>query len=108
LFKNLITSGKIPQDISGPVGIAVLTNQAATLGFIYLLQLVAIISLNLAVLNLIPFPALDGGRLLFLGIEKIKGSKVNPKIENAIHSAGLVLLLALVMLITYKDIIKLK
>jgi len=108
LFKNLITSGKIPQDISGPVGIAVLTNQAATLGFIYLLQLVAIISLNLAVLNLIPFPALDGGRLLFLGIEKIKGSKVNPKVENAVHSVGIVLLLALVILITYRDIIKLR
>ncbi len=108
LLKNLITSGTIPRDISGPVGIAVLTNQAAALGFIYLLQLVAIISLNLAVLNLIPFPALDGGRLLFLGIEKIKGSKVNPKIENAIHSVGIVLLLALVILITYKDILKLK
>jgi len=108
LLKNLITSGKIPQDISGPVGIAVLTNQAATLGFIYLLQLVAIISLNLAVLNLIPFPALDGGRLLFLGIEKIKGSKVNPMVENAIHSIGLILLLALIILITYKDILKLR
>ncbi len=108
LLKNLITSGKIPQDISGPVGIAVLTSQAATLGFIYLLQLVAMISLNLAILNLIPFPAIDGGRHLFLGIEKIKGSKINPKIENAIHSIGLVLLLALVMLITYKDILKLK
>jgi len=108
LLKNLIISGKIPKDIAGPVGIAVLTNQATTLGFIYLLQLVAIISLNLAVLNLIPFPALDGGRLLFLGIEKIKGSKVNPKIENAIHSIGIVLLLALVMLITYRDIIRLK
>ena len=108
LLKNLITSGKIPQDISGPVGIAILTNQAATLGFIYLLQLVAIISLNLAVLNLIPFPALDGGRLLFLGLEKIKGHKVNPKVENAIHSVGLVLLLALIMLITYRDILRLK
>jgi len=108
LLKNLIISGKIPKDIAGPVGIAVLTSQAATLGFIYLLQLVAIISLNLAVLNLIPFPALDGGRLLFLGIEKIKGSKVNPKIENAIHSIGIILLLALVVLITYRDILRLK
>ncbi len=108
LLKNLVISGKIPQDISGPVGIAVLTSQAATLGFIYLLELVAVISLNLAVLNLIPFPALDGGRLLFLGIEKIKGSKVNPKIENTIHSIGLVLLLALIVLITYRDILKLR
>jgi len=108
LLKNLIIAGKIPKEISGPVGIAVLTSQAATLGFIYLLQLVAIISLNLAVLNLLPFPALDGGRLLFLGIEKIKGSKVNPKIENAIHSIGIILLLALVVLITYRDILRLK
>ncbi|MEK7578165.1 MAG: RIP metalloprotease RseP [Patescibacteria group bacterium] len=108
LLKNLITSGKVPQNISGPVGIAVLTNQAADLGFIYLLQLVAMISLNLAVLNLIPFPALDGGRLLFLGLEKIKGSKVNPKIENAIHSIGIILLLSLIVLITYKDILRLK
>ena len=108
LLKNLIISGKIPHNVSGPVGIAVLTNQAVTLGFIYLLQLVAMISLNLTVLNLIPFPALDGGRLLFLGIEKIKGSKVNPKIENAVHSIGIILLLILVILITYKDILKLR
>ena len=107
LIKNLIFTGKVPQGITGPVGIAVLAGQATTLGFVYLIQLVALISLNLAVLNLIPFPALDGGRLLFLGIEKIKGSKVNPKIENAIHSFGIVLLLALVALITYRDILKL-
>ena len=107
LVRNLITAGKIPQEIAGPVGIAVLAGQAINIGFIYLLQLVALISLNLAVLNLIPFPALDGGRLLFLGIEKIKGSKVNPKIENAIHSIGIVLLLTLVALITYRDILKL-
>jgi len=107
LIKNLITVGKIPQEIAGPVGIAILAGQATALGFVYLLQLVALISLNLAVLNLIPFPALDGGRLLFLGIEKIKGSKVNPKIENVIHSVGIVLLLALVVLITYRDILKL-
>ena len=107
LIKNLMVSQKIPQEVAGPVGIAVLAGQAINLGFVYFLQLVALISLNLAVLNLIPFPALDGGRLLFLGIEKIKGSKVNPKIENAIHSIGIVLLLALVVLITYRDILKL-
>ena len=107
LIKNLLTNGKIPQEVAGPVGIAVLAGRATALGFIYLLQLVALISLNLAVLNLIPFPALDGGRLLFLSIEKIKGSKVNPKIENAIHSIGIILLLFLAVLITYRDILKL-
>ncbi len=108
LFKNLLFQGRIPQELSGPVGIAVLTNQAANLGFIYLLQLVAIVSLNLVILNLLPFPALDGGRLLFLAIEKIKGSKVNPKIENAFHSIGLVLILVLFVLLTYRDILRLK
>jgi len=107
LIRNLLVFQKIPQEIAGPVGIAVMAGQATALGFIYLLRLVALISLSLAVFNLIPFPALDGGRLLFLGIEKIKGSKVNPKIENAIHSIGIVLLLALVVLITYRDILKL-
>jgi len=108
LLKNLAVSGKISQDVSGPVGIAVLTNQAATMGLIYLLQVVAVISLNLSVLNLMPFPALDGGRLLFMGIEKIKGRKVSPKIENAVHSAGMILLLILALLITYRDILRLK
>ena len=108
LFKNLLFQGKVPQELAGPVGIAVLTNQAASLGFIYLLQLVAIVSLNLTILNLLPFPALDGGRLLFLGIEKIKGSKINPKIEMAFHSIGLVLILVLFILLTYRDILRLK
>ena len=108
LLKNLILAGRVPLEIAGPVGIAVLTKQAAGLGFAYLMQLVAIISINLAVLNLVPFPALDGGRLLFLGIEKIKGSKVNPKIENTIHGIGLALLLLLIVLITWRDILRLK
>lgn len=107
LIRNLLISGKVPQGVAGPVGIAILTSQAINFGFIYLLQLMALISLNLAVLNLIPFPALDGGRLLFLGIEKVKGSKINPKIENAIHSIGLAFLLLLAVIITYKDILKL-
>ena len=108
LFKNLLFQGRVPQELAGPVGIAVLTNQAADLGFIYLLQLVAIVSLNLVILNLLPFPALDGGRLLFLGIEKIKGSKINPRIESALHSISLVLLFTLLILLTYRDILRLK
>ncbi|OGD33213.1 RIP metalloprotease RseP [Candidatus Azambacteria bacterium RIFCSPHIGHO2_02_FULL_45_18] len=108
LLKNLLFAGKIPKEISGPVGIAVLTRQATDLGTIYLLQLIAIISLNLAVLNLMPFPALDGGRIVFFGIEKLKGSRVSPKIENAVNAAGFVLLIALVLLITYRDILRLR
>lgn len=107
-FKNVLVWGVISKDIAGPVGIAVLTGQALNLGPTYVLELVALISLNLAILNLVPFPALDGGRLLFLAIEKIKGSPVPPKVENFIHTVGLALLMALAIFITWQDILKIK
>ncbi len=90
--------------VAGPVGIVKITAQAGTLGFVYLLQLLALISLNLAVINLFPFPALDGGRLLFLAIEKIKGSPLNRKFEQIVNATGMALLLLLMLLITINDI----
>lgn len=83
-----------------------MTGQAAGLGFNYLLQFVALLSVNLAVLNIIPFPALDGGRLLFIGIEKLKGSPVSRKIENLVNASGFALLIALMIWITIKDVAK--
>jgi len=65
------------------------------------------LSLNLAVLNILPFPALDGGRIMFLLIEKIKGSPVKKEVEAIIHNTGFLLLIGLVVFITYKDIVKL-
>lgn len=106
LLKTLFTHGKLLADVSGPVGIATLTGQAARVGFNYLLQFVAMISLNLAVLNIIPFPALDGGRALLLIIEKAKGSPVHKNVEGWINAAGFYLLIALMLYITYKDIAK--
>jgi regulator of sigma E protease len=93
------------ETISGPVGIVKITAQAGSLGFIYLLQLLALISLNLVVINIFPFPALDGGRLLFLLIEKIKGSPLPAKFERYANTAGMTLLLFLMAVITIKDII---
>ncbi|MCL5004829.1 MAG: RIP metalloprotease RseP [Patescibacteria group bacterium] len=95
------------EQVAGPVGIVKLTAQAGTLGIVYLLQLLAMISLNLAVINIFPFPALDGGRLLFLAIEKIKGSPLNPKFEKTANAIGFILLISLMILITIKDIVKL-
>lgn len=103
---NLLTQGRMVVDILGPVGIYSITGQAAQLGFIYLLQLTALLSINLAIINAFPFPALDGGRLLFLLIEKIKGSPVSQKIEKAVHSAGFVFLILLMVLVTIRDIAK--
>ncbi len=95
------------ETVTGPIGIAKVTAQASSLGLVYLLQLLALISLNLTVINIFPFPALDGGRLLFLAIEKIKGSPLNPKFERWANMAGFALLILLMIAITIKDIIKL-
>ena len=93
--------------VTGPVGIVGVVGDAAKFGFIYLLSFTALISVNLAVINLLPFPALDGGRLLFLLIEKIKGSRINPKIGNIVNMIGFGLLMVLMVFITYHDIVKL-
>lgn len=104
IIQSLVTEGRLGIELAGPVGIAVLSGQAAELGVVYLLQFVAILSINLAVINVLPFPALDGGRLLFLVIEKIRGRPVSRQLENVVHQVGFVLLLALVLLVTYRDL----
>ncbi len=106
LLANLITQGKVSADLSGPIGVAVITGQVAEMGFIYLLQFAAILSINLGIINILPFPALDGGRLLFIVIEKIRRKKVSEKIEGIAHNVGFILLMALVVVITYRDVLK--
>ncbi|MEN9622042.1 MAG: hypothetical protein RLZZ67_476 [Candidatus Parcubacteria bacterium] len=93
--------------LSGPVGIARLVGDASKLGFVYLLSFTAFISLNLAVLNLVPFPALDGGRILFVIIEAIIRRPITPKIANTINAVGFGFLLLFMLFVTYKDIAKL-
>ncbi|HEY4511947.1 MAG TPA: M50 family metallopeptidase [Candidatus Paceibacterota bacterium] len=93
--------------VSGPVGIVGLVGDATKLGFTYLLSFTALISINLAIINLIPFPALDGGRLLFVAIESIIRRAINPKISNTVNAVGFSLLLFFMLFITYKDIVKL-
>jgi regulator of sigma E protease len=110
-FYNLITDAFVGQadvaNLTGPIGIISIVGDATHFGFVYLLSFTALISINLAVLNLIPFPALDGGRLLFLLIEKIKGSRIRPQIANWVNTIGFGLLMLLMVFITYNDIIKL-
>ncbi|MBX4205279.1 MAG: RIP metalloprotease RseP [Candidatus Doudnabacteria bacterium] len=90
--------------LSGPVGIAVLTRDVAQLGLIYLIQFTAILSINLAIINAIPFPALDGGRVLFLVIEKLRRRKLNPKAESLANAIGFSLLILLMVFVTVKDV----
>ncbi|PIT92384.1 MAG: RIP metalloprotease RseP [Candidatus Harrisonbacteria bacterium CG10_big_fil_rev_8_21_14_0_10_42_17] len=105
LFTRLFTGGEVLKDFVGPVGIYRVAEAAASVGLFWLVNLIALISLNLAVLNIFPFPALDGGRLLFLIIEKIKGSPLSPKFENAVNISGFLLLILLMVVITVKDIV---
>ena len=93
--------------LTGPVGIVSLVGDASALGFVYLLTFVAMISINLGMINLVPFPALDGGRILFLIIEKIKGSRISPVVANSLNSIGFLILITLMVVITFKDVINL-
>ncbi len=90
--------------VSGPVGTSKVISDAAKSGFSVLIQLVSLISINLFVMNLLPLPALDGGRIVFLLIELIFRKPVSQKVESIIHFIGLILLLGLMVVITFKDI----
>ncbi|HRH23428.1 MAG TPA: RIP metalloprotease RseP [Candidatus Magasanikbacteria bacterium] len=107
LIVNLVTGQGLMFDIAGPVGIAQIVGQSAKLGFHYVLNVVAMLSLSLAAINVLPIPALDGGRILFIVIEKIIGRPVSMKYEQLAHTIGFVLLMALVVVVTWRDIAKL-
>ncbi|MCI9233927.1 MAG: RIP metalloprotease RseP [Bacilli bacterium] len=101
-------TGKLAlSSLAGPVGIFQVVGETAKTGILNMIYLIAFMSINVGFLNLLPIPAFDGGRLLFLIIEKIKRSPVSPKLENAIHSIGFILLMILMVVITYNDILRL-
>ena len=93
--------------VSGPVGVTEALTEAAQTGAYSFIYLVVIISMNLGVVNLLPLPALDGGRLVFLIIEGIRRKPVSPRVENVIHTAGLAIFMLLMIFICVKDVIKL-
>ncbi len=103
-FAELIGQGKGFASLGGPVKIAQLTGQVTDLGLVYVLQFAGFLSVNLGILNILPFPALDGGRVLFLVIEKIRGKRNNPTVEQWFNAGGFALLILLIVLITIKDI----
>ena len=109
IIAGLFQGKGLPKGVQfvGPVGIGALITQAAQVGVNYFLQFIAMISVYLAVFNLLPIPALDGGKLLFLGIEKIKGRAVNRKVEENVTAAFFVLLILLMVWVTIKDIARL-
>ncbi len=102
---NLITGKGLPKDVSGPVGIYQVSKEVYKVGWVAVLQFMGILSINLAILNVMPFPALDGGRVAFLGVEKIIGKKRKNMIEGYVNTGGMIFLLGLMVLITVKDVI---
>jgi len=106
MIQTLLT-GQVPAGVSGPVGIYALTTQAASFGLLALINFMGILSLNLAIINILPIPALDGGRLFFIVLESVFGRKVLPRVENYLHLGGFVILIFLIVLITVSDVSKL-
>jgi regulator of sigma E protease len=105
LILGYLFMGKIGlNSLSGPIGIYDTIKTAAAAGFINIIYLLGYISLDVGFINLLPLPAMDGGHVFFLIIEKLKGSKVDPKLENTIHMIGFILLFALMIFVTWHDI----
>ncbi len=106
LIASPFTHQSVAGDVTGPIGIAKMSGQAAKLGLAFLLQFTAMLSVNLAVINILPFPGLDGGRIFFLLIEKIKGSPLKQNLEQKINTIGFILLLALMVVVIVKDVFR--
>jgi regulator of sigma E protease len=109
LFEGLkmIISGQAEGGgLVGPVGVAQMIGTAARSGLFYLMNLAALLSVNFAIINLLPIPALDGGRILLLGVEAVRRKPIDPNKEGIIHFIGFVIIILLSLLITYKDIIR--
>ena len=97
-------AGEVPRDVAGPVGIFQITGQAVEGGYLAILQFLGILSVNLMVLNILPFPALDGGRLVFIGYEAVTGRRPKPSIERWVNTVGMIALLLLLFLVTINDV----
>jgi regulator of sigma E protease len=104
IFAGLLRGQVTGIEVMGPVKLAAFTGQIIPLGLVFVLRFIAIFSINLGIINALPFPALDGGRVLFILFEKIKGSPVSQKVEQAFHTAGMFILIALMIFITLREI----
>ncbi|MDD5136279.1 MAG: RIP metalloprotease RseP [Candidatus Omnitrophica bacterium] len=103
-----ILTGKLSlkESMTGPIGIFVITGQAAKMGFIYILHLMGILSASLAIFNVLPFPVLDGGHMLFLAIEKVRGKPISLKAQEVVMNIGVSLLILFTIFVFYSDIMK--
>jgi regulator of sigma E protease len=105
--QQLLSTGGTTAQVSGPVGMVSMTGQVVQLGLAMLLNFIGLISVNLAIINILPLPALDGGRILFVLAEKLKGSPVSREFEAKVHNTGFMLLMLLMLVVTFQDIARL-
>ncbi|MBM4401689.1 MAG: site-2 protease family protein [Candidatus Cloacimonetes bacterium] len=106
IFKDLILASEVPKDITGPVGIARLTGEVAKQGFFQVVNFAALLSINLGVINILPFPGLDGGRLSFVLAEVVLRRKIKAKYQKWVHTIGIAVLLLLMLIVTFYDILR--
>jgi len=106
-FKELFKSEDVLEQVSGPIGMVQIVNETSSYGGLFFLYLLAIISLNLAIFNLLPFPALDGGRIIFVFIRLITGKAISDSVEGKVHAIGMAVLIAFAILVAGSDILKL-
>ncbi|MCJ7806297.1 MAG: site-2 protease family protein, partial [Clostridia bacterium] len=105
LVSQMVT-GQIPLDVAGPVGIIFVIGEVAQTGFVNLMMITALISINLGIVNLLPIPALDGGRLFLLLVEGLRGRRIDPEKEGIIHLVGFALLILSILFVTYQDLLR--
>jgi len=104
MVSDIVVKGTAPQDVGGPIVIFQVTSQVAKTGIVNTLQLLGILSINLAIINILPIPALDGGRLVFIIYELVTGRRPKPEIENWVNSVGFSLLILLIIVISVNDL----
>ena len=107
LLGQAFTTPSVLREVAGPVGVVSIASKASELGFVYFLQFLALLSANLVVVNLLPFPALDGGKFLFLVYEKIRGKPASERVQIAVNIAGFALLILLMIVVTIQDVTRL-
>ena len=107
LFGDIFTTASVPEGVAGPVGIAQMTGLYVQEGFAAIIRFEALLSLSLGVINIFPFPALDGGRMAFIIVEAVRGKPVDAKVEGMIHSLGFLFLIIVIFMVTFQDIARL-
>ena len=107
MFKRMVSNSISAENLGGPIAIAQMAGNTADRGLVYFIMFLAFFSVNLAILNLLPIPVLDGGMLVFLAIEQLRGKALRPEVQVRFQMIGMLLIMALMLFAFYNDIMRL-